>query len=353
MSKTLRNLVLRASKSKLRPILGGAATPENLTEALDTLYTTTWQLMRKEAVDNIFTATPFWYWLTSRERIRPETGGRWIGIPILHAKNATVASVGKGGTVDITPPEAITTAKYDWKWVAGSIVRFLTDDNMNRGQAQIMNRVNTDLTNLKLSLIDKLETMVAGLGDGNGGLDILGIQSIVKNDPTTNPASPPGNIGGIDAAINTFWRNKQRTWSVVGLPTGDSDIAFNFRILYNLCSVGNDHPSLILTEVSQYERYEASLTSILKPVNKEMNDLGFEALRYKGAALTFGPSMPANQAYFLNERYLEFVYDPAAYFNMTPFKEIPNQLDRVAQIVLQGNLVTSNRRMHGVLTAMP
>lgn len=363
MSKTLRNSpfekvgrnkVLRASKrSNLRPVLGGAAVPENLTETLDTLYATTWQLMRDEAVDNIFTATPFWFWLSSRGRIRPETGGRWIGIDILHAKNSTVASVGKGGVVDITPVDAITTAKYDWKWLAGSVVRFLTDDNMNRSKAQIMSKVQSDLANLKLSLIDTLETQVCGVGSGNGGLDMLGIQSIVKVDPTTNPASPPGNVGGIDAANNTFWRNKTRTYSVTGLPTGDSAIAFNMRKIYNECSVGNDHPSLVLTEVNQYEFYEASLTSLLAPVDKEMNDLGFEALRYKGAAITYSPSVLADTMYFLNERYLEFIYDPAAYFTPTPWKPIPNQLDRVMQVVLQGNLVTSNRRMHGVLHAMP
>lgn len=361
MSKTLsivptplvRNKVLRASKSNVRPVMGGAAVPENLTEALDTLYTTTWQLMRNEAVDNIFTATPFWFWLTSKERIRSEAGGRWIGIPILHAKNTTVSSIGKGGVVDITPSDIETTAKYDWKWVAGSVVRLYADDKMNRGQAQIMSKVKADLTVLKLSLIDSLEEMVAGDGSGNGGLDILGIQSLVKDDPTTNPASPPGNIGGIDAANNTFWRNKTQTWDGTPAVSGDSDIAYNFRLIYNACSVGNDHPTLVLTDVTQYERYEANFTKILAPVDAKFVDMGFEALRFKGAAVVFGPSMPAQKAYFLNERYMEFVYDPAAYFEPTEWKSIPNQLDRVMQIVLQGNLVVSNRRMHGVIHTMP
>jgi len=44
--------------------------PVTLTEQLDSLYTTTWQLMRKEAIDNIFKATPFWFWLTAKERRR-------------------------------------------------------------------------------------------------------------------------------------------------------------------------------------------------------------------------------------------------------------------------------------------
>jgi len=347
-----RSTVLRASKyENLMPLLGGAAAPENLTEALDTLYATTWQLMRGEAIDQIFTATPFWFWLTSKDRLRSESGGKWIGIDLLYGKNTTVASLGKGGQVDITPTDGLTTAKYDWKLVAGSVVRFLMDDNMNRGQAQILSKVKADLVNLKLSMIDTLETMVSGLGNGNGGKDLNGIQSIVKNDPTTNPAA--GAIGGIDAVANTWWRNQARAWSTVGMPVGDSDIAFNLRKLYNATSVGNDHPSLILTDVGTYEKYEASLTVILAPVDKAMNDLGFESIRYKGGAIVFGDSMPTGEARMLNERYLEFIYDPASYFTPTPWKSIPNQLDRVMQVVTQGELVTSNRRMHGVLTGIP
>lgn len=335
------------------PFLGGAASPENLTEKLDTLYSTTWQLMRAEVVDNVFSATPLWFWLNSRERVRRESGGRWIGIPVMHTKNSTVKSVASGGQIDITNQDPSTTAKYDWKWNAGSVVRLYSEDHQNTGQQSIMSLMQSKLENLKLSLVDILESQAFGDGSGNNGIDILGLKSIVKVDPTTNPSDPPGNVGGIDAATNTYWRNQTRTWSVVGLPTGDSEIAFNMRKVYNASSVGNDHPTLLMTEVSQFELYEANLTNLLRINDREFGDVGFEALRFKGAAITFSPSAPPNQMRFLNERYLEFVIEQSADFDMTPWKAIPDQLDRVAQIVVQGNLVTSNRRMQGVLHTMP
>lgn len=328
------------------------ATPENLSERLDTLYSTTWQNMRAEAVDQIFNSTPFWYWLSSRNRIRTETGGRWIGIGLLYSKNSTVATLGPGGTVDITNQDPLTTAKYDWKYLAGSVMRLFADDKQNAGQEQIMSLMKSKMTQLQLSLIDKLESMAWGDGSGNGGLDFGGIQAIVQNDPTVALSTPPGNVGGVDGVTNTWWQNKTRTWSTTNMPSGDSDIAFNMRKLYNNCSVGNDHPTLIITEQAQYEYYEASLTVTLRTYEKEFGDLGFEALRFKGAAMTFSPSAPAAQAYFLNERYLEFVANKAAYFEMTDWKSIPNQLDRVAQVIIMGNLTTSNRRMQGVLTSM-
>jgi hypothetical protein len=47
---------------------------------------------------------------------------------------------------------------------------------------------------------------------------------------------------------------------------------------------------------------------------------------------------------------LKFKYDPQMNFDMTSWKEIPDQVnDRAAQIVLAGNLTTGRRRVHGVI----
>lgn len=331
-----------------------AATPESLSEKLDTLYATTWQLMRDEIVDNIFTATPLWYWLYSKDRIRRESGGRWIGIQTLYAKNSTVNSLGPGGTVDISNPNIATTAKYDWKYNAGSVVRLFAEDAQNRSESQIASLAETKFKTLELSLIDELEIQAFGDGTGNGGLDLVGLQALVKDDPTTNPASPPGNVGGIDAATNSWWRNQFRSWSTAGVSAGDSDMGFNMRILYNTCSIGNDHPTLAITSQTQYQRYEASVVNILRTMERKEGDIGFESLRYKGTALTWSPSCATARMYMLNERYLEFVIESSGDFMMTKWKEIPNQPgDKVAQVMVMGALVTSNRRMQGVLIDMP
>jgi hypothetical protein len=117
-------------------------------------------------------------------------------------------------------------------------------------------------------------------------------------------------------------------------------------------SVGNDHPSLILTSQGIYEMYETTLTNMLRTTSNVLGDAGFESLSFKGGAVTFSPSGTATNMYFLNERYLEMIIETDADFAMTDWKPIPNQLDRVAQVVTQGDVVTSNRRMQGVLTGV-
>lgn len=354
VSRIRPHTILRVPRPRF-PWMGGAATPETLSETLDNIYSSTWQLMNKEVVDNIFASTPLWYWMSSRNRVRRTKGSRWIGVQLMYGTNATVGSVGRGGQVPITETNIETTGKYDWKHVAGSVLRFRVDDQQNTGMSEIRDLALDKIKNLELSLIDQLETQAFGDGSGNNGLNILGLRALVKSDATTNPATPPGNIAGIDAATNTWWRNRQRTWDTTGVLTGDTDIGFNLRKLYNLCSKSNDHPTLLLTDVTQYERYEASVIGKLQVYDvTEYGDLGFQALRFKGSALTFGDSAPAATLYELNERYLILYIDTAADFAMTEWKSIPDQPgDRVAQVVVTLAFVTNNRRMQGVLTSMP
>ena len=118
-------------------------------------------------------------------------------------------------------------------------------------------------------------------------------------------------------------------------------------------TIGNDHPSFLFTTQAVHEAYEATLVNILKVEQTPpgLGDMGFEVLRFKGAGITFSnhSSFPTGFMYMLNERYMELVISSGSDFAMTAWKQIPNQLDRVAQIVMRANAVVNNRRMHQLL----
>jgi hypothetical protein len=299
--------------------------------------------MRSKASDQIFNATPLWYWLNSKGRKRGENGGRWIGAQLLYGKNSTVTTIGRGGAVDITDDELITTAKFDWKWLICNVIRYYADDQLNSGKNAMMNLLQAKLKTAELSMIDKLETMGFADGTGNNSKDFMGLAGIIK-------ASFSGDtFGGVDANTNTWWQNKYKDCTGTG---GDTiaELKIGLLNLYNTCSIGNDHPTLIMAYQLFYEWYENwVLQPILRVYDTGLGDVGFEAIKYKGAALTWSPSSPDAKVYLLNDRYLEFVYDSSADFYMTDWKPIPNQLDRVAQIVLQGDLICANRRMQGLM----
>ena len=316
---------------------------QTLTEQLDSLYSTTWQIMKTKAVDNIFNATPLTYWLYKGGRVKRESGGRWIGQQLMYAKNTTVKSLGPGGKVNITNTDPLTTAVFNWKLLAGSVIRLHSDDTENTGKEAMMNLADSKLKNLELSMIDAMEGQLMGDGTGNGGQDLDGLGLFVP----TNPAL--GVVGGIDRAVaaNAWWRSFHRDVSVTGMITGDNTYAFNLRKTYNAVSIGNDHPTMIISGLDVYEGYESALTVLLRIYDASMGDAGFEALKFKGAALTYSPSHPAGAARLLNERYIGLTINTHADFAMTDWKPIPDQLDRVAQVILKGNLVMSNGRMQG------
>lgn len=310
---------------------------------LDNLFSTTWYNMKDHATDQIFTGTPFWYWLYSNGRIEREEGGQFIGEQLMYGKNTTVKTVGRGGTVSIQKPENLATAFFNWKYLAGSLVRFFVDEQKNRGKNKIFSWIKSDFRTLELSMVDELETMLLGDGTGNGGLDFDGLGNIVST-------VAGGTVAGISSATDTWWDNKRKAYS------NSAGFIDEVRNAYNTVSVRNDHPSFIFSSQDVHEGYESTLVGILKVEQTPpgLGDMGFQTLRYKGAGWTFSNhiSFPTDNMYFLNERYLRVVIDEFAEFEMTDWKSIPNQLDRVAQVVLAANLTCSNRRMQMVMTNM-
>lgn len=319
----------------------------SFTESLDTLYTTTWQLRRKEIVDQIMTATPFWYLMTKKGKRRTESGGRWIEVPLQYAKNETVQFFGKGDTISINDTQPLTVARWDWKYLAGSIVRYFVDDQKNRGQAAVINLMNAKLDNLRMSLIDKLETSLFGDGTGDSSKAIDGLGNIIAETTTS------GTVAGIDRASYTWWRNNATN------QTGKSSSVYlrsAMSTMFNNCGKQGEgvtrFPDVIVTTQTIYEYYESETVEIARILigDKQLADLGFGELAYKGRPITWSPAQTADNMYFINTNFLEFVADPIANFDMTDWKPIIDQPnDRIAQIVSVGNLVCSNCQRQGVL----
>lgn len=314
---------------------------QTLSEALDNLYTTTWQNMKASVQDQIFDATPFWFWLRAHDGLESVAGGRFLTEPLRYAKSERVKFIGRGGTVDLSDQEFLTVATYEWRYLVDSIVRFGVDDQKNRGRNQIINFASAKLDNSRDSLIDKLESVLAA--DGSEALSYHGLQEVVPDDPTT------GVFGGIDAAVETWWRSQTRNMTGLSFAVhGQSEM----RSMFNNCgnNLKSDFPNIILSGQTPYEHYEDSVIEQKRIVNKTLGDAGFENIAFKGVPMVWTPAVAATRMYFLNSRFMKFKYDPAMFFDMTEWKPIPDQVnDRAAQVITAGNLATSRRRVHGVL----
>jgi hypothetical protein len=314
-----------------------------LTKTWDDLHTSTWERKGQDLVDIAFNKNPTLFMLQKRGRIVNRAGGTDITIPLEYGENATVTSIGRGSKISIVDNEKFHTAVYPWKWIACSIVSYMTDVQKNKGEAAIFNQVEANLKNARKSIEKSMNTMLMGDGSGNSNLDIDGFKKYV---PTTYNS---GSIGGIDTATNPKWETQYTSMS--GLDHTVYLIDY-MRTMFNNCSDdnGGDSPNHIITTQGIYEWYEDEVSEIHQLVNKnELADAGFKTLEYKGCPMTWTSVQTAGYMHFLNLDYFELSNDPSKWFEMTEWKNAQDSLDRVCQIVAQGNLTCSNRRRQGLI----
>ena len=120
--------------------------------------------------------------------------------------------------------------------------------------------------------------------------------------------------------------------------------------MYNNVSVGNDQPTIIITDQDEYEKYESLLTGNIRYTDTDMADSGFQNLLFKGAPVTFdADSNLDGKMYFLNTKYLQLVAHSDVWFKPTPFVRPTNQDAVFSQILCYGELTTSNRARQGLL----
>jgi hypothetical protein len=328
------------------------------TQFLDNLYTTTWQARMEGVADNVFAATPFWFWMKDKGRMRPQRGGRFIEENLEYAANNNITWVAKGSTVDLSDFEFLTVAQFQWRYLAASIVRFGVDDQQNSGKAKILELAKSKIDNTENALITEFETrLCGGPGTQTAGTTTAsapafdGLQCLVADNPTTNSGGDGIMVGGIDSsnALYTWWQNQYKNMTGVSFAT--SGVSY-MRTMLNNCMNNRreDRPDILVSDQTTYEYYENAVLAYLRIQNTKLADVGFENQTFKNIPMVWTPSM-ANHLYFLNTRFLTLTYDPAMYFDMTEWKPIPDQInDRAAQIITAATLTTNRRRVQGVIS---
>ncbi len=318
-----------------------AAVPQSLSETLDNLYTTTWKHIKTSVADNIFDSTPLLAWLRMKGKIEDQIGGRSIEMPVVYRKNERVKFIGRGGTVSLADQEFMTETTWQWKYLVAPIVRFGIDDQRNRGRMQLINYTAAKLENAQLSLEDTLETtLFAGAASGD---EFDGLQHLVQDDPTSSTV-----VGNIDQNLDSFWRNKFKDMASSSFATNGVN---EMRSMLNNTSQNkrNDSPDIIISGQDPFEYYEDAILGKFQFENKALADLGFESQTFKRIPMTWSPAC-GDRMYFLNTRYIKMIRDPGLWFDMTPWKDIPNQVnDRAAQIMSAMAFTTNRRRVQGVI----
>jgi hypothetical protein len=327
---------------------------------LDDAVLETWYEIRPEAIDNILDATPVTAALRDKGRFVPQVGSKYIERTVKYGNQST-QNIEKGDTISSSVPDLETAAFWNFRWLATPVQGSLYDDCENAGKFKNQDYIMKRLQDARDSMAQQLESDImdsayrsADTFASEASKYIQGIPDIV-----TNSTYNDGDItyGGINRSDNSWWRINLKQWT----SPREVNLLSDMRNLYNTCYAHQEPINFILTDQTTFELYEEfaeDKTQLVKDTGSRLADLGYEVLRYKGKPLLWSDNVGASynptassDMMMLNLNFIDFVYDPNCFFDMTDFKKIHNQLEREAQLVTRCNLVSSQLRRHGLLYA--
>lgn len=310
----------------------------------DSLLTTTLANYRKKIVDNIFDTYPLLSYLNGKlgNIVRGESvkrlvdGGESIVEHVLYESNTTVKSYAGYETLDTTPAEGHTIARYDWKQYSGVVAISGLEKRNNNGESAMINLLQAKIFQLEQSMRDKLSRDAWSDGTGNGSKELGGMQTICSATTT---------LGGLAPATYAWW--VADTNALGGALTL---AAMSSR--FNTVTRGNDKPDIVFTTQARYESYEALLQTNERFSNTSIGDGGFTNLLYKSVPVMFDRDCPTNNMYFLNSKWLSFVVHRQADMAMSPMQDRFDQDAFSSKMILQAEITTNNRRNLSVLTGI-
>ena len=313
------------------------------------LVTTTWRNHSAEVADAVTKHNALYRKLKENGKTRFEDGGLSIVQPLEYAVNSTYQRYSGYDTLNIGAVDVLTAAEYPWRQVAVNLAVSGLEMRTNSGSNRIINLVKAKVKNAQHSMANGLSADI--YSDGTATNQITGLQALIADAGTGSP-------GGINAANYAFWQNIVQ--SAAAPLQGGSSITVSKDTIESLMlplwikqTRGMDTPDLIVMSDDYFTFFEQSQTSLKRYTADETGKAGMISLKYKTADVFFDSSggVPAAHAYFLNTNYLDMVVHTDA--NMTMLDDVHsiNQDAMVKMIIWQGNLVTSNRMLQGVMKA--
>lgn len=312
---------------------------------LDELIASTLSAFEKsgKVQDQIFNGDPLFAFLNAKGAKQTLPDGADIKVNLRYGKNTNTLSYSGDDTLTAAKTQTVGQAIYNWRNYSTAI--YVNNDEMlkNRGKSAIVNLWADKTQEAVDSLQDDMTVDIYGDGTGNAGKDILGLGALV---------STTGILGGIDRATETWWRAQVK--DVTGATVLTTDMVRNMT--NTVRGPGGDpqkqgRVDLILMPQNLYEKWESLYEGKIHLDGSDLTlgKLGFDALKYKGAEVTWSPNVPAGTIYFLSSAFMGLrVMEGRDFAFSDVIDGLGNNKDsKKAFILWMGQLVCSNCRRLG------
>lgn len=311
---------------------------------LSEIITTTMRNRAKKIRDNVTNNIPLLMRLSEKNRIKYVSGGYQIVEELDYADNASVTRYSGYQAINVEAQDVLTSATYDPKQIAVSVIMSGLDMAMNQGKERSLDLLESRIENAVRSLKNAIDADLYSDGTGFSGAQMGGLQAAIPDSPAT------GTYGGINRATYSFWRPYVQTGTTVS--------AANVRGLMQTVWLGTkrnaDQVDLILADDEFFGYFWETLTDIQRVNNSDVGVAGFGALKFINADVVpaggVGGAIPAAHMYFLNTNYCAlrpyrgFFLEP-----LGPERYGTNQDAMVKLFGMYGNLCFSNCQLQGLL----
>lgn len=311
------------------------------------LVTTTFRNHRSKLIDNVSNNNALLAYLKRKRKMRTESGGTEIAIPLEYAENGTYQRYSGYDVLNVQQSDVFTAAKFDWRQIAINVTASGRELRINKGKERIINLAKSRLKNAMNTFNNNFSSDI--YSDGALSNQVNGLQALIADAGT-------GIVGGIDSGTWTFWKNVVQSAAAplqggAGITPSNSTIQSLMLPLWLELVRGGDKPDLIVSSNEYYSFYEESLTDLKRYTSTESATGGFVALKYKSADVIFdgNSGIPDTRMYFINTDYLELVAHTDANLTVNDEMRPYNQDAVVIPILWMGNLTVSNRSLQGVL----
>lgn len=343
-----------------------------LTRTLDDDFVNTWYEIRALVINQVEEATVFNTALKSFGCFTPQDGGEYITRTVRYGQKST-QRFSKGAVLSQAVTKLDTLARWDWRFYLVDVNRTLIDDAKNSGPYRIKDYLTARLDAARDALIADSETYLtqwgayySGDAQPNGLYDIAPLytaETAVGDGSASDSQAVGTSNGNINRATYAWWRNwvsyddaTEADATFIAGPTHEPyalNLVSDLRHIYNKVNANQEPPNFILMDQNIYEAYEDEAVDKLQLVRnaftRKAADLGFEAITFKGATMSYSAKLASSlHVFLLNMNHIEVPYDPQVWYDATNWKETANQLESVMYIAcMTPGLITTQPRRHG------
>lgn len=309
------------------------------------LVSTTLRKHRKDIKDNISNRNALLKYVQDRGNFKTdEGGGLSIVCPLDYAHNSTYQRYSDWDTLNISQSDVISSAEYQWRQIAISVVASGREILINSGPTKIVDLVKSRMKNAMRTFNNNFSNDLYSAGSLTN--QINGLQALVADVGT-------GTVGGIDSSSNTFWQNQVIDASTLSVTPSATTIEGSLMLPAWLATDRgpDDQPDLILCDNTYYSYFEASQVSLKRYNDTTRGSAGFTSLKYKNADVVYdgGSGCPPTHMYFLNTNYINLVTHKDADMEVLEEVRPVNQHGSVTTMIWMGNLTVSNRALQAVI----